>query len=99
MGECLLGEELTAGPTFLHMLDRRRCLRALARVSTPHARPTPIDDPVEKLSRGQQQVMAIARASAWGSKLILMDRQTPRRFGSPRPPRSKRWSSNLGDKV
>jgi ABC-type sugar transport system ATPase subunit len=36
----------------------------------------PIDEPVELLSGGQRQVVAIARAGAWGSKLILMDEPT-----------------------
>jgi ABC-type sugar transport system ATPase subunit len=36
----------------------------------------PIAEPVELLSGGQRQVVAIARAGAWGSKLILMDEPT-----------------------
>ena len=36
----------------------------------------PIDEPVEALSGGQRQIVAIARAGAWGSKLILMDEPT-----------------------
>jgi ABC-type sugar transport system ATPase subunit len=36
----------------------------------------PIDESVELLSGGQRQVVAIARAGAWGSKLILMDEPT-----------------------
>jgi ABC-type sugar transport system ATPase subunit len=36
----------------------------------------PIAEPVELLSGGQRQVVAIARAGTWGSKLILMDEPT-----------------------
>ena len=36
----------------------------------------PIAKSVELLSGGQRQVVAIARAGAWGSKLILMDEPT-----------------------
>jgi ABC-type sugar transport system ATPase subunit len=72
-----LGRELTTGPKFLHMLDKpamhsntgdmlKRFLRAAP----------PIDESVEFLSGGQRQVVAIARAGAWGSKLILMDEPT-----------------------
>lgn len=36
----------------------------------------PIDAPVAALSGGQRQAIAIARAAAWGSKLIIMDEPT-----------------------
>lgn len=72
-----LGRELTAGPTFLHMLDRRAMLASTGEMLKRFMRnPPPIDEPVEKLSGGQRQVVAIARAGAWGSKLILMDEPT-----------------------
>jgi ABC-type branched-subunit amino acid transport system ATPase component len=72
-----LGRELTAGPTFLHMLDRRAMLASTGEMLKRFMRnPPPIDEPVEKLSGGQRQVVAIARAGAWGSKLILMDKPT-----------------------
>jgi ABC-type sugar transport system ATPase subunit len=72
-----LGRELTAGPTFLHMLDRRAMLASTREMLKRFMRnPPPIDEPVEKLSGGQRQVVAIARAGAWGSKLILMDEPT-----------------------
>ena len=72
-----LGRELTTGPTFLHMLDRRAMLASTGEMLKRFMRnPPPIDEPVEKLSGGQRQVVAIARAGAWGSKLILMDEPT-----------------------
>jgi D-xylose transport system ATP-binding protein len=36
----------------------------------------PINGTIETLSGGQRQVVAIARAGAWGTKLILMDEPT-----------------------
>ena len=72
-----LGRELTTGPTFLHMLDRRAMLANTGEMLKRFMRnPPPIDEPVEKLSGGQRQIVAIARAGAWGSKLILMDEPT-----------------------
>jgi ABC-type sugar transport system ATPase subunit len=72
-----LGRELTTGPKLLHMLDKATMqantndmLRRFVRFVPP------IDESVEFLSGGQRQVVAIARAGAWGSKLILMDEPT-----------------------
>jgi fructose transport system ATP-binding protein len=36
----------------------------------------PIDAPTSQLSGGQRQAIAIARAAAWGSKVIIMDEPT-----------------------
>jgi ABC-type sugar transport system ATPase subunit len=36
----------------------------------------PIEAPTELLSGGQRQAIAIARAAAWGSKVIVMDEPT-----------------------
>lgn len=72
-----LGRELTQGPRFMHVLDKRTMLsntREMLKqfvVSVP-----PIDESVETLSGGQRQIVAIARAGAWGSKLIVMDEPT-----------------------
>ena len=72
-----LGMELTTGPAFLHMLDRRAMRANTGEMLKRFMRnPPTIDEPVEKLSGGQRQVVAIARAGAWGSKLILMDEPT-----------------------
>jgi len=70
-----LGRELTTGP--LRRLDRRRMIaetEALLRdldVRVPSARAA-----VRDLSGGQRQGVAIARATHWAAKLVLMDEPT-----------------------
>ncbi len=72
-----LGRELTAGPRVLHILDKRAMLAKTSEMLERFMRNVPpIAEPVELLSGGQRQVVAIARAGAWGSKLILMDEPT-----------------------
>jgi simple sugar transport system ATP-binding protein len=72
-----LGRELTVGPKFLHILDKRAMLSRTSEMLKRFIRNAPpIGEPVELLSGGQRQVVAIARAGAWGSKLILMDEPT-----------------------
>jgi simple sugar transport system ATP-binding protein len=70
-----LGREATTGP--FRRLDRRRMIREseeLVRgldVRIPSARST-----IRNLSGGQRQGVAIARATHWASKLVLMDEPT-----------------------
>ncbi|MDQ0471525.1 ATP-binding cassette domain-containing protein [Labrys wisconsinensis] len=70
-----LGRELTRGP--LRRLDRRRMMaetEALVKeldVRIPSARAA-----IRELSGGQRQGVAIARATHWASKLVLMDEPT-----------------------
>jgi ABC-type sugar transport system ATPase subunit len=72
-----LGRELTIGPKNLHILDKRAMLSKTGEMLERFMRNVPpIAEPVELLSGGQRQVVAIARAGAWGSKLILMDEPT-----------------------
>jgi ABC-type sugar transport system ATPase subunit len=72
-----LGRELTRGPRFLHVLDKPAMLVKTGELLKRFIRNVPpIDESVEMLSGGQRQVVAIARAGAWGSKLILMDEPT-----------------------
>ena len=67
-----LGRELTVGPKFLHILDKRAMLSRTSEMLKRFIRNAPpIAEPVEYLSGGQRQVVAIARAGAWSSKLIL----------------------------
>jgi ABC-type sugar transport system ATPase subunit len=72
-----LGRELTVGPQFLHILDKRAMLSKTNEILKRFMRNVPpIAESVELLSGGQRQVVAIARAGAWGSKLVLMDEPT-----------------------
>ena len=70
-----LGREATTGP--FRRLDRRRMIREseeLVRamdVRIPSAKST-----IRDLSGGQRQGVAIARATHWASKLVLMDEPT-----------------------
>jgi ABC-type sugar transport system ATPase subunit len=72
-----LGRELTTGPNFLHILDKSAMHANTSEMLKRFVRSMPpIGEPVEFLSGGQRQVVAIARAGAWGSKLVLMDEPT-----------------------
>jgi ABC-type sugar transport system ATPase subunit len=72
-----LGRELTRGPRRLSILDKRamanqsQVMLEQFRMNVP-----PINAPVAALSGGQRQAIAIARAAAWGSKVIIMDEPT-----------------------
>ena len=57
----------------------------------------PIDAPPSQLSGGQRQAIAIARAAAWGSKVIIMDEPTAA-LGRRRRARSRRSSLGLRDR-
>lgn len=69
-----LGREITWGPGFL---DKRGMARSAQQMLERfQMNVPPIDAPVAALSGGQRQAIAIARAAAWGSKLIIMDEPT-----------------------
>lgn len=72
-----LGRELVRGPKRLNVLDKRRMeidgREMLSRLSRTMP---PIDAPTSQLSGGQRQAIAIARAAAWGSDVIVMDEPT-----------------------
>jgi D-xylose transport system ATP-binding protein len=72
-----LGRELLRGPRPLNVLDKRRMtVEAEAMLSRLSRTMPPIDAPTSQLSGGQRQAIAIARAAAWGSKVIIMDEPT-----------------------
>lgn len=71
------GRELTRGPRFLQILDRRAMIKQTRQfLSRYDMNVPPIEQDVEGLSGGQRQIIAIARAAAWGSRVIMMDEPT-----------------------
>ena len=72
-----LGRELLRGPRPLRILDKRRMEREAGEMLARFSRNLPpIDAPTAFLSGGQRQAIAIARAAAWGSNVIIMDEPT-----------------------
>jgi ABC-type sugar transport system ATPase subunit len=72
-----LGRELILGPKYLNILDKyTMSTKTREMLKQFHSHVPPIDAPVETLSGGQRQIISIARAAAWGSKLIIMDEPT-----------------------
>ncbi|RMI09508.1 ATP-binding cassette domain-containing protein [Cellulomonas triticagri] len=72
-----VGRELTRGVGPVRLLDRRamreqagQLLSGLA-VNVP-----PVTSRVRRLSGGQRQAVAIARAAGWGSAMVIMDEPT-----------------------
>ena len=72
-----LGRERTFGPPRLHLLDKRRMAQeAREMLERLDLKVPPINSTVASLSGGQRQAIAIARAAAWGSKVIILDEPT-----------------------
>ena len=72
-----IGREMTKGPRFLQVLDRQAMIeQTRAFLSRYDMIVPPIEGAVEGLSGGQRQIIAIARAAAWGSRVIIMDEPT-----------------------
>jgi ABC-type sugar transport system ATPase subunit len=72
-----LGREISRGPSFLNILDKPTMIaKTLETLERFEMNVPPIDKTVESLSGGQRQLIAIARAATWGSKLIIMDEPT-----------------------
>ncbi|HEY8446673.1 MAG TPA: ATP-binding cassette domain-containing protein [Thermomicrobiales bacterium] len=71
-----LGRERTRGRR-LPLLDKRGMAEEARRMLERfHMNVPPMDALVASLSGGQRQAIAIARAAAWGSKVIIMDEPT-----------------------
>ena len=61
----------------LHWLDKRAMRdRAGQMLAALHIRLRSITTPVENLSGGQRQAVAVARAVSWGTKFVIMDEPT-----------------------
>jgi simple sugar transport system ATP-binding protein len=72
-----LGRERFIGPKALRLLDKRAMAREAGEMlGRLHLNVPPIDAAVATLSGGQRQAIAIARAAAWGSKVIILDEPT-----------------------
>jgi simple sugar transport system ATP-binding protein len=72
-----LGRELLRGPRALGILDKRRMARQAHEMLGRFSRNLPpVNAKTDRLSGGQRQAIAIARAAAWGSKVVIMDEPT-----------------------
>jgi len=70
-----LGRELTHG--FFRTLDRKAMKsKASALLANLAVNVPPVTSRVRRLSGGQRQAVAIARAAGWGSKIVIMDEPT-----------------------
>jgi ABC-type sugar transport system ATPase subunit len=79
-GNLFLGrEQLRTGweGRVLHFLDKREMKkRAEQMLGSLQIRLPSVTTPVEYLSGGQRQAVAVARAASWGTKLVIMDEPT-----------------------
>src|SRR5256886_9930758 len=85
-----LGRELRRGGLpggVLRALDKRTMRREAARYFAELKIGIPsIGQAVENLSGGQRQGVAVARAAAWGKRLVIMDEPTAALGGKETPP-------------
>jgi simple sugar transport system ATP-binding protein len=72
-----LGREIVHARLGIEFLDKRMMgARARALIERLGLRVPPVDTPVRGLSGGQQQAVAIARATAFDARLVIMDEPT-----------------------
>ena len=73
-GNMFLNRELTCRPRFAGWMDKRR-MHAEAKeiLEGLHINIPSVRHPIEKLSGGQRQAVAVGRAVAWGRQIVLMD--------------------------
>jgi ABC-type sugar transport system ATPase subunit len=72
-----LGRELTRGVGPFRLLDRKSMKAAATeRLNDLAVNAPPVTSKVRRLSGGQRQAVAIARAAGWGSKIVIMDEPT-----------------------
>jgi simple sugar transport system ATP-binding protein len=72
-----LGRELTRGIGPLRVLNRKLMKSTAQNLITDLAvNVPPVTSKVRRLSGGQRQALAIARAAGWGGKLVIMDEPT-----------------------
>ena len=72
-----LGRELTHGFGPFRTLDRKLMKSTAQELITSLAvNVPPVTSKVRRLSGGQRQALAIARAAGWGGKLVIMDEPT-----------------------
>jgi ABC-type sugar transport system ATPase subunit len=72
-----VGRELTKGVGPLRVLDRKAMRdKASTMLSGLAVNVPPVTSRVRRLSGGQRQAVAIARAAGWGSSIVIMDEPT-----------------------
>ena len=72
-----LGREVTRRILGMHLLDQQAMAKQAGELfGRLGLRIPPVDTPVQGLSGGQQQAVAVARATAFDAKLVIMDEPT-----------------------
>ncbi|MFD4992032.1 ATP-binding cassette domain-containing protein [Cellulosimicrobium cellulans] len=72
-----IGREMTKGVGPLRVLDRKAMRdKASTLLSGLAVNVPPVTSRVRRLSGGQRQAVAIARAAGWGSSIVIMDEPT-----------------------
>ena len=73
-GNVFLNRELTRRPRFAGWMDKRSMhLKAKEILEGLHINIPSVRYPINKLSGGQRQAVAVGRAVAWGRRIVLMD--------------------------